>query len=313
MKAEARRSARGADYLVRATAADGQVRALCCLTTQLCEEARLRHQTAPTATAALGRVLSGAAILGALLKREERVTLQVIGDGPLGSAVAEADAHGRVRGYVRNPEAHLPPTPQGKLDVAGVVGRQGHLYVLREHGLKEPYRGSVELVSGEIADDLTYYFVRSEQTPSAMALGVLVEVDHSVRAAGGYLLQLMPGADPGLAGELEKAVADVGAVSALVDSGKSPEQILNALLGPLGVVELGRLPLSYQCRCDRDRLTRALIALGPAELDELAKEATGAELVCRFCGARYQFPPDELSALAAGARDHHSHGEAHKH
>lgn len=283
-------------------AADGQVRAFSCRTTRLCEEARLRHDTRPTATAALGRALSGAAMLGMLLKREERVTLQILGDGPLGAVVAEADAHGHVRGYVRHPEVHLPPTAGGKLDVAKAVGRNGNLYVLRDLGLKEPYRGSVPLVSGEIAEDLTYYFVRSEQTPSAVALGVLVEVDHSVRAAGGYLLQLMPGADPRLGKDLERAVARLEPVSSLIDAGRAPEEILVDLLGPLGVREVGRQPLTYECRCTRDRLSRALIALGPAELTDLAAEPRGAELICRFCGARYQFSPEELAHLARGGQ-----------
>lgn len=298
-----------ADYLVRATAGHGQVRAFVCRTTVLCEEGRRRHDTWPTATAALGRVLTGAAMLGALLKREERVTLQVLGDGPLGSAVAEADAQGRVRGYVRNPRIHLEPTAEGKLDVAGAVGRQGSLYVLRDLGLKEPYRGSVPLVSGEIAEDLTYYFARSEQTPSAVALGVLVDRDHSVKAAGGYLLQLLPGADPALAGELERTVAKTGQVTALIDAGRTPEEILAELLTPLGWEELGRLPLSYQCRCQRDRLGRVLVALGSQELEELSKQEEGAELVCRFCGERYRFSPAELSELAGQARGREADGE----
>ena len=299
------------DYLVRAVAADGQVRAFACRTTTLCEEGRRRHDTWPTASAALGRVLTGAAILGALLKREERVTLQVLGDGPLGSAVAEADAQGRVRGYVRNPHIDLPPTAEGKFDVAGAVGRNGSLYVLRDLGLKEPYRGSVPLVSGEIAEDLTYYFARSEQTPSAVALGVLVERDQSVRAAGGYLVQLLPGADPRLAGELERAVTRTGQVSSLVDAGCGPEEILSALLSSLGWKELGRLPLMYQCRCQRERLGRVLTALGPQELEELSQKPEGAELVCRFCGERYLFSPGELVELADRARGGGEAGETH--
>ncbi|HEX2987618.1 MAG TPA: Hsp33 family molecular chaperone HslO [Chloroflexota bacterium] len=286
------------DYLVRTMAADGQIRAFCCRTTNLSEEAHLRHGTLPTATAALGRVLTGAAMLGALLKREERVTLQLIGDGPLGSLVGEADAHGHVRGYVQNPEVHLPSTPAGKLDVAGAVGHNGNLYVLRDLGLKEPYRGSVSLVSGEIAEDLTYYFVRSEQTPSAVALGVLVETTNSVRAAGGYLLQLMPGADPHLGRELEEIVRRTAPASTLIDQGQTPEAILSDLLGSLGVGEMTHQPLVYQCRCSRERLSRALVTLGPTELSELAGEPAGAELICRFCGAKYQFSPDDLRALA---------------
>lgn len=292
----------GGDYLVRATAAEGQLRAFACRTTQLVEEARLRHVTYPTATAALGRVLTGAVMLGSLLKREETVVLQVAGDGPLGTIVAEGDAHGRVRGYVGNPQVHLPSTPAGKLDVAGAVGRTGTFYVLRDLGLKEPYRGSVPLISGEIAEDLTYYFARSEQTPSAVALGVLVETDNSVRAAGGYLVQLMPGADPRLGGEVERAVAASLPISTLIDAGRTPEGILSELLGTLDPVIQGRIPLSYACRCNRDRLTRALIALGPEELRDLAGQPEGAELICRFCGERHVFPPAELEELAEAAR-----------
>lgn len=299
------------DYLVRAMAAEGQIRALCCRTTRLCEESRLRHGTYPTATAALGRALTGAAMLGALLKREERVMLQVLGDGPLGALVAEADAHGGVRGYVRNPEVDLPPTPEGKLDVAGAVGRNGTLYVLRDFGLKEPYRGSVPLASGEIAEDLTYYFVRSEQTPSAVALGVLVGVDASVRAAGGYLLQLLPGSDPRLGEELEKSVRRTGPIASMIDDGRRPEEVLAGLLEPWGWEEVGRQPLGYRCRCSRERLSRALVALGPDELAELAAEPEGAELVCRFCGTRYQFPPDELAQLASSPQQPAGASEAH--
>ncbi|MGE5507633.1 MAG: Hsp33 family molecular chaperone HslO [Chitinophagales bacterium] len=289
------------DYLVRAIAAGGQIRALCCRTTQLVDEARRRHDTYPTATAALGRTLTGALLLGALLKREETVTLQLIGDGPLGSVIADADAHGHVRGYVRDPHVHLPATAAGKLDVAGAVGRTGSLYVIRDLGLKEPFRGSVPLVSGEIAEDLTYYFARSEQTPSAVALGVLVDTDNSVLAAGGYLLQLMPGADPELAAPLEEAADRLGPISTAVHEGRTPEEILQLLLGSLELTQLDRQPVSYRCRCSKARLERALVTLGAAELAELAQQPEGAELVCHFCGDRYQFSPEELERLSQEA------------
>lgn len=289
------------DYLVRALAAGGQIRALCCRTTQLVDEARRRHDTYPTATAALGRTLTGALLLGAMLKREETVTLQLVGDGPLGSVIADADAHGHVRGYVREPHVHLPSTPAGKLDVAGAVGRTGSLYVIRDLGLKEPFRGSVPLVSGEIAEDLTYYFARSEQTPSAVALGVLVDTDNSALAAGGYLLQLMPGADPDLAAPLEQAASRLGPISSAVHAGKTPEEILQLLLGELELTQLDREPVSYRCRCTRQRLERALVTLGPDELTELAQQPEGAELVCHFCAERYQFTPEDLERLKAEA------------
>lgn len=289
------------DYLVRALTSDGQIRGIACVTTSLVDEARRRHGTLPTATAALGRTLTGAALIGSMLKREETVTVQVMGKGPVCPIVADADAKGRVRGYVKDPLIHFPPTPQGKLDVSRAVGSEGYLYVIKDLGLKEPYSGSVPLVSGELAQDFTYYFSRSEQTPSACALGVLVRPDNSVEAAGGYLLQLMPGADPGLAAELETAVEAFGPVSAAVARGATPEEILVTLLGRRQLGEVDRLPLEYRCRCNRNRLERVLLSLGKDELTAMLAEQGGAELTCHFCREVYDFSAEELAGLIAVA------------
>lgn len=289
------------DYLVRTTTTDGQVRALACVTTGLVDEARRRHGTLPTATAALGRTLTGAALIGSTLKREDIVTVQVMGDGPVCPIVVDADAKGNVRGYVKDPLVHFPPNAAGKLDVSRAVGTQGHLYVIKDLGLKEPYRGSVPLVSGELAQDFTYYFSRSEQTPSACALGVLVGEDNSVLAAGGYLLQLMPGADRKLAEELEAAVAAFGPVTSAIARGDNPEQILATILGQERLGEIDRLPLAYKCRCNRSRLERVLLSMGKDELTSMLAEQGGAELICHFCRDKYEFTANDLSELISAA------------
>ncbi|HEY8531188.1 MAG TPA: Hsp33 family molecular chaperone HslO, partial [Limnochorda sp.] len=264
--------------------------------TQAVEEARHRHGLLPVATAALGRTMTGAALLAATLKGDEELTLQVVGDGPLGRIVAVAGAQGAVRGYVDHPDVTLPSKPGGHLDVGGAVGR-GELLVIRDLGLKEPYVGRVPLVSGEIGEDLAYYLARSEQIPSVVALGVLVDVDGKARAAGGLMIQLMPGHREETVAAVERAVADLPAISWSIDAGHGPRKLAQERLGPLGLQWIAEQPLRFACPCSRERFERGLVALGAEELQALLNEQGGAETVCRFCGARYAFSREDLERL----------------
>ncbi len=283
------------NQLVRAMAAGGQVRALAITATAMVEEARSRHNTWPTATAALGRSLMAAALLGATLKNDETVTLRIFGDGPLGGIIAQAGADGCVRGYVQEPHTDLPPKAPGKLDVGKAVG-QGHLYLTKDLGLKEPYTGTSPLVSGEIAEDLTYYFAQSEQIPSVVALGVLVAPSGQVIAAGGYLIQLLPGAEEEVVRQLEANVAAVRPVSDLVEQGLSSEQILETVLAGMELQVLENRGVGFGCRCSKERLGGVLVSLGWRELAEMAAQG-GAELKCHFCEEVYHFNKAELEQL----------------
>lgn len=285
-----------ADYLVRATVKDGAIRAFACTTTHLCDEARRRHATAPTATAALGRTLTGVALLGATLKDRQSLTIRVVGDGPLGGIVADGDEQGRVRGYVQRPDVDLELVG-GKLDVGGAVGRTGHLHVTRDYGLKEMYTGTSELVSGEIAEDLTDYLTRSEQVPSAVSLGVLVNPEGSVRAAGGFMLQLLPGASDAEAAILEENLQAMGAVSRAIDAGETPEGILAAMLDGFAYTILGQQELRFACRCSEQRALDMLATLSAADLEEMLREDGGAEMVCHFCGEVYRLGEAALVGL----------------
>lgn len=287
------------DYLVRATAAGGQIRALAVVTTNLVDEARQRHKTYPVATAALGRTLTGALLLGATLAEEDILTVRILGDGPLGAVVATANGKGQVRGYVQEPFTHLPSTPQGKLDVGGAVGREGQLYVTKDIGLREPYTGSVPLTSGEIGDDLTYYLTVSEQVNSSVGLGVLVETDNSVRAAGGYIIQLLPGYEEETVSRLEENLLGVTPVSTMVDEGKSPEEMLKAVLMGLDINFLETKEVSFSCPCSKERLEKVLISLGREEIVSMIEEQGGVELTCHFCCDVYNFSKEELENLIA--------------
>lgn len=291
-----------ADYLVRATAAGGNARFLAAVTTALVAEAVRRHGTWPVVSAALGRALTGAALLGAGLKGRESVTLRIDGGGPIGGLIAEADGEGNVRGYARNPRVDLALNAEGKLDVGAAVGREGFVHVTRDMGLKEMYTGTSPLVSGEIAEDLTHYLWRSEQTPSAVALGVLVEAGGGVRAAGGYLLQLLPGADAEVRAHLEANLQALGAVSLAVDAGSTPEALMATALRGMDHKLLDRQELRFRCRCSRSRAEAILLSLGAAELGRLLAEDGGAELRCEFCAAVYPFDAGELAALLAAAQ-----------
>lgn len=284
------------DYMVRAIAAGGNIRAFTARTTATADEARRRHDTWPTATAALGRALTGTLLLSATLKdRNESVTLRVDGDGPIGGITCDADEQGRGRGYVHHPHVDLDLNAQGKLDVAGVVGK-GYLHVTRQLALQGTYTGTSEIVSGEIAEDLAYYLTASEQTPSAVALGVRVAPDGSVSAAGGYLIQLMPATSEEEREQLEVNVRAMTAVSQAVEQGMTPEEILGSILAGLDYKILERRDLQFACRCSRQRALAVLSAVDREELEAMVREDDGAELTCQFCGEVYRFTGEELMA-----------------
>lgn len=284
--------------LVRAMTADGFVKAVAVTTTEIVERARQIHKTFPTATAALGRLLTAASMMGNMQKVENgSITLQVKGGGPLGTVLAVADAAGNVRGYVQNPQISLLEKYRGKLDVGAAVGTNGMLTVIRDLQMKEPYVGSVELVSGEIAEDITEYFVQSEQTPTACALGVLVDTDQSVRAAGGYLIQLLPGAPDAVIDRIEAGIQRAGAVTALLDRGLSAQGLLETVLEGLDLEILETSQVAYRCYCSRDRVTATLISLGRKELEEIADEGETVHIECQFCDTVYAFRPDEIREI----------------
>lgn len=285
------------DRIVRATAADGQLRAMAVVGTNLVEEARVRHNCSKTATAALGRSLMATLLLGANLKGEDTITLRIMGDGPLGALICSADASGKVRGYLQEPDADLPVNSKGKIDVSGGVGTQGFLHVSKDLGLKEPYTGSSPIVSGEIAEDITYYLATSEQIPSVVALGVLVDKDLSVKAAAGYIIQVMPGASEETISRLEQIVAEVLPVSNLAEQNLSPEEILTTVLAEWEVKILESNPVFFGCNCNRERLEGILISLGEQELEAMIEEQGEAELTCHFCADKYQFNKEALTQL----------------
>ena len=290
------------DYIVRATAGDGSIRAFAATTRGLVQTAREIHHTSPVASAALGRLLTAAAMMGSMLKGDkDLVTLQIRGDGPLQGIVVSGDCCGRVKGYVFNPNVELPDKYPGKLDVGGAIGA-GYLDVIKDIGMREPYAGRIELVTGEIAEDLTYYFAQSEQTPSAVGLGVLVETDTSVRRAGGFMIQLLPGADEGMVSRLEEKLRHVPYVTDLLDAGKTPEEILELLLGDMGLRILDRLPASFSCNCDRQRVEKALISIGREELEKIIEEDGKANLHCHFCAKEYDFTKSDLLCLLEEAK-----------
>ncbi|MDQ7829133.1 MAG: Hsp33 family molecular chaperone HslO [Armatimonadota bacterium] len=284
------------DRLVRAIAHEGTVLGFAAVTTETVEEARRRHRTAPTATAALGRTLAATAMLGAALKDGQRLTVRVLGDGPLGGILSDGNARGEVRGYVANPHVDLPLTARKKLDVGRAVGR-GTLHVTRDLGMRYPYHGSVPLVSGEIGEDVAHFLLVSDQVPSVVALGVLVAPDGRVLAAGGYILQVLPGADPAVTHYLEERVAALPPVTQLVHRGRSAEEILRLALGDLGGRVLEEKTVAFRCGCSRERVEAVLVALGREELSRLVAEEGRAEVTCRFCGERYVLEPDEVEDL----------------
>ena len=288
------------DEIVRAITGDGYVKAVAVSGRDLVERARNIHTTLPVATAALGRALLGASMMGDMLKAEDgSVTLQIKGGGPLGTILAVSDGEGNVRGYVQNPSVELMEKEPGKLDVGTAVGETGTLTVIKDIGMKEPYVGTIGMFTGEIADDLAMYFVESEQIPTVCALGVLLDIDQSVTSAGGYIIQLLPGATEEIITKIETGVHKVGAVSRALERGMNPEEIIRAVLSEFDVTVLEKRPVEYRCYCSRDRVTRALISMGREELESLIQEQGEAELTCQFCDEVYHYTREELEALLA--------------
>jgi len=293
------------DEIVRAITGDGYVKAVAVTGREIVERARLMHTLPPMATAALGRTLLGASMLGDMLKTDKgSVTLQIKGGGPLGTILAVSDHVGNVRGYVQNPNVDIIEKQEGKLDVGAAVGGEhveaGTLTVIKDVGMKEPYVGTIGLWSGEIADDLAMYFVESEQIPTVCALGVLVGVDQSVTSAGGYIIQLLPGATEEIITKIEEGVHRVGSVSAALEGGMSAEELIKAVLSDFDVQLLEKRSVEYRCYCSRDRVTRALVSMGREEMEALIEEQGQADLTCQFCDAIYHYSKEELEAILAG-------------
>jgi molecular chaperone Hsp33 len=289
------------DYLVRGTAWGGKLRVFAVRTTELVEELRVRQGTLPTATAALGRAATAGAMMGAMLKGKEKLTIQVKGDGPIGQIVIDANADGEVRGYVEHPQVLLASNALGKLDVAGAVGRSGHIHVIKDLGLRDPYRGSIPIISGELGEDFTYYFATSEQTPSVVGLSVLVDEYGRVLKAGGFIVQVLPGIGDEELAKLEQAVAVLPPISALLDQGETPEGLLRWVAGD-ELELLDTMPIAFKCKCSRDRIEGTLISLGEKELTEIIEEDGKAEIICHFCGEKYSFDRPQLEALLAQAK-----------
>lgn len=290
------------DVLVRGTAWNGKIRVFAARTTQLVEQLRQKHGTYPTATAALGRTLTAGAIMGAMLKGKEKLTIQVKGDGPIGQIVVDSNADGEVRGYVDHPQVHLASNAHGKLDVAGAVGRSGHIHIIKDLGMKEPYRGSIPIISGELGEDFTYYFAVSEQTPSAVGLGVLVDTDNSVLHAGGFIVQLLPGLTDAEITKLEQAIGMLPPVTSLLDQGETPEGLLRWIVGDDELTIHDTMELTFKCQCSEERVEQTLISLGENELNQMIIEDGSAEVVCQFCSAAYVFERPKLEKLLAQAK-----------
>lgn len=286
------------DHIVRAMTKDGFVKAVAISSREITETARRMHKTLPTATAALGRLLAAASMMGNMQKVEDgSITLQIKGGGPLGTLLAVSDAEGNVRGWVENPQISLLEKYRGKLDVGAAVGTDGMLTVIRDLRMKEPYVGSVELVSGEIAEDITQYFAQSEQIPTACALGVLVETDQSVRAAGGYIVQLLPGAPDETIDLVEAGIHAAGNVTAMLDSGLSAEDMLRTVLGPFEVEILETTPVAYRCYCSREKVERTLLTLGREELGQIVRSGETLHVDCQFCDKIYDFTPENVQDI----------------
>lgn len=285
------------DYIVRAMAAGRQIRAFAAVTTETVETARKNHNTSPVATAALGRLLTGGAMMGVMMKGEKDIlTLQIHAGGPLNGITVTADSMGRVKGYVGNPNVCIPANAKGKLDVAGAVG-VGFMNVIKDMGLKEPYMGQVALQTSEIAEDLTYYFATSEQVPSAVGLGVLMNKDNTVRQAGGFIVQLMPFAEESVIARLEENVQKITSVTSLLEEGHTPESLLERVLEGFDVEINDTVPTEFYCNCSKERVEKALISIGRKDLNELIQEGKDVEMNCHFCNTNYVFSVEELKEI----------------
>lgn len=290
------------DYLVKALAYNGQVRAYAASTTETVGEAQRKHYTWPTASAALGRTMTAGLMLGSMLKGEEKLTIKIEGGGPLGVIVVDANAKGEVRGYVTNPQTHLGLNDRGKLDVGGAVGREGMLSVVKDIGMRDYFTGQVPLVSGEIGEDFTYYLAKSEQIPSSVSLGVLVNPDNSIQAAGGFMIQMLPGAEEETIAEIEKRLQTIRPVSRMIEEIMTPEQILEQILGKENVRFLEKIPVQFKCPCSKERIAKALISLGRNEIQSIIELQGQAEGLCHFCNEKYHFSEDELKKLQNEAK-----------
>ena len=285
------------DYIIRATAANDQIRAFAAVTTEMVETAREHHNTSPVATAALGRLLTAGAMMGSMMKGEKDVlTLQIKAGGPLQGITVTADSQGNVKGYVGNPDVCIPANSKGKLDVAGAVG-PGFLTVIKDMGLKEPYSGQVMLQTCEIAEDLTYYFATSEQVPSSVGLGVLMEKDNTVKQAGGFIIQLMPFTDDEVINKLEENLKKVNSVTNLLEEGHTPESLLEKVLEGFDVQINEKMDTRFHCNCSKERVAKALISIGRKELNEMIQEGKPIEMNCHFCNTNYNFTVEELKEI----------------
>lgn len=290
------------DYIVRATAANSQVRAFAATTRDVVETARAAHNTSPVATAALGRLLTAGAMMGSMMKNEkDMLTIQIKCDGPIGGLTVTADVAGRVKGYVENPDVMLPPSAKGKLDVANALGL-GVLNVIKDMGLKEPYVGQTILMTSEIAEDLTYYFATSEQVPSSVGLGVLMEKDNTVKQAGGFIIQVMPFVEDEVVDKLEANIAKLEPVTTMLDKGMSPEQILETVLEGMDVEYTDTMSTEFSCNCSKSRVEKALISIGKKDIQEMIDDGKEIEMHCHFCNTSYQFTVEELKEILKKSR-----------
>ena len=285
------------DYMVRATAANAQIRAFAVTSRETVERARSAHNLSPVVTAALGRLMTGGLMMGSMLKGEkDMLTLQIGGAGPVHGLTVTADSLGNVKGYADNPQAMMPPNSLGKLDVGGVIGA-GVLTVIKDMGLKEPYSSTIELATGEIGDDLTYYFATSEQIPSSVALGVLMEKNNTVKQAGGFIIQLMPFTSEEVIAKLEEKLTHMSPVTTLLEEGRTPEQILETVLGDMDLEITDTMPVQFHCNCSKERVEKVLLSLGKKELQNLIDEGQDVELNCHFCNTNYVFTVEELRKI----------------
>lgn len=285
------------DYLVRALGFNGSVRAFAARTTNTVAEAQRRHQTWPTTTAALGRSMTAGVIMGAMLKGEDKLTVKIEGDGPIGPMIIDSNAKGEVRGFVTNPQVHFELNDIGKLDVRRAVGTEGAITIVKDLGMRDMFSGQTPIVSGEIAEDFTYYFAVSEQVPSSVGLGVLVNPDNTVLAAGGFIVQIMPGCDQDTITEIEQHLSNIEPVSKMIEKGYSPEQILEAVLGEENVQILNSMPVQFKCQCSKERFGAAIMSLGVQEIQEMIDEDGGAEAQCHFCLEKYYYDISELEGF----------------
>lgn len=286
------------DKMIRGTAQNGEVRVIAAITTELVEEGMRIHKCTPTTAAALGRMLTGGVLMGALLKNQkDKLSLQINGGGAAGEIIVTANAEGEVKGYVANPNAELPLNSKGKLDVGGVIGKSGDLRVIKDMGLKEPYIGQVPIYTGEIGDDLAYYFTVSEQTPSAVALGVLVDTDLSIKAAGGFIIQMMPGASELLADMITYRLEEIPSITSLITKGMSIEEILEYIFEGMDLKIYDSIEPKYKCDCSREKVERVLISVGAKDLKEIYDDGKTEELVCHFCNKAYEFTNEDIKML----------------